>query len=51
MITICDRKRNLRNMSCRNLICPDCGCPDVIVYDDGTVVCIGCGLVGSVENY
>lgn len=38
-------------MSCRNLICPDCGCPDVIVYDDGTVVCIGCGLVGSVENY
>lgn len=28
-----------------NLICPECGCTEVVVYDDGTAECLGCGFV------
>ena len=33
------------------LICPECGCPEVIVYDDGTCECQGCGYVGSIDMF
>ena len=28
------------------LLCPECGCPEVIVYEDGTCECQGCGFGG-----
>lgn len=36
---------------CDNLLCPECGCPEVIVYDDGTCECQGCGFVGSIDMF
>lgn len=33
------------------LLCSECGCPDVVVYDDGTCECQGCGFVGSIDNF
>ena len=40
-----NRKRNnSRNNHYRQkLFCEECGCPDVIVFDDGTCECQGCG--------
>ena len=36
---------------CNNLLCPECGCPEVVVYDDGTCECQGCGFVESIDNF
>ena len=33
---------------CNNLLCPECGCPEVVVYDDGTCECQGCGFVADI---
>ena len=40
-----NRKRNIsRNSHYRQkLFCEECGCPEVIVFDDGTCECQGCG--------
>ena len=33
------------------LLCPECGCPEVVVYDDVTCECQGCGFVESIDNF
>lgn len=33
------------------LLCPECGCPEVVIYDDGTCECQGCGFVGSIDMF
>ena len=47
-----NRRRNNNNYNNNNHnhhyrqkpFCEECGCPDVIVYDDGTCECQGCGF-------
>ena len=38
------RRNNIRNNHYHQKpFCEECGCPDVIVFDDGTCECQGCG--------
>ncbi len=33
-----------------NVFCPECGCEDIVIYDNGTCECQGCGYVWK-EDY
>lgn len=34
-----------------DLTCPECGCTDVVVDDDGTATCLGCGFVDDEDVF
>lgn len=34
-----------------SLICPECGCTEVVVNDDGTAECLGCGFFSNTDLF
>jgi transcription initiation factor TFIIIB Brf1 subunit/transcription initiation factor TFIIB len=33
------------------LVCPECGSPDIVVQDDNTCVCLGCGFTADIGMF
>ena len=33
------------------LLCPECGCTEIVVQDDGTCVCLGCGFTADMGMF